>query len=229
MATIMCDCGKEKASLRKKLCDECRINNKREKARKDARIHRAKHGSKVNRGEHCSMCRGVKEHRERGYCLACERIRYLTRSKPDCSKCGKLKDNPRDSYCNDCKNEKARARSLIEGRRYKHPSGLKPTCSNCGRDKEDNYKKDAYCRSCRLLKRKLRKPFMSDEQKFKEASRRLTRLAIKRGVLIKQPCEVCGEVNVDAHHDDYEKPLEIRWLCKNHHREYHNSLKHKGD
>jgi hypothetical protein len=37
------------------------------------------------------------------------------------------------------------------------------------------------------------------------------------------PCEVCKETNVDAHHDDYNKPLDVRWLCKKHHREHHKS------
>ena len=46
--------------------------------------------------------------------------------------------------------------------------------------------------------------------------------AIKRGILIKQPCEMCGATErVDAHHDDYSKPLEIRWLCKTHHKQFH--------
>ena len=35
------------------------------------------------------------------------------------------------------------------------------------------------------------------------------------------PCEVCGELKVEAHHDDYYKPFEVRWLCGHHHREHH--------
>lgn len=46
--------------------------------------------------------------------------------------------------------------------------------------------------------------------------------AIRKGVLTKQPCEVCGtEVRVEAHHPDYTKPLEVKWLCRTHHREEH--------
>lgn len=39
--------------------------------------------------------------------------------------------------------------------------------------------------------------------------------------LERKPCEVCGETKVEAHHDDYLKPLDVRWLCKRHHAEVH--------
>jgi len=40
-------------------------------------------------------------------------------------------------------------------------------------------------------------------------------------VLERQPCEVCGARPAEAHHDDYSRPLEVRWLCKRHHAEHH--------
>ena len=48
--------------------------------------------------------------------------------------------------------------------------------------------------------------------------------AIKTGRLVKMPCEVCGDINVQAHHDDHFKPLEVRWLCFKHHRELHGQV-----
>lgn len=45
--------------------------------------------------------------------------------------------------------------------------------------------------------------------------------AIRDGRLIRKPCEVCGAEKVEAHHDDYNKPLEVRWLCRKHHLEHH--------
>jgi hypothetical protein len=45
--------------------------------------------------------------------------------------------------------------------------------------------------------------------------------AIKGGRLVRGPCEVCGKENTDAHHDDYDKPLEVRWLCPSHHHLLH--------
>jgi hypothetical protein len=49
--------------------------------------------------------------------------------------------------------------------------------------------------------------------------------ALLRGQLVKQPCEVCGateeQSRIDAHHSDYSKPLEVRWLCRAHHVRLH--------
>jgi len=46
--------------------------------------------------------------------------------------------------------------------------------------------------------------------------------AIRDGKLFKQPCEKCGsEDKLHAHHDDYAKPLNIRWLCAAHHSQWH--------
>jgi hypothetical protein len=44
--------------------------------------------------------------------------------------------------------------------------------------------------------------------------------AIRAGKLERQPCEVCG-ANAHAHHEDYAKPLDVRWLCPAHHGEVH--------
>lgn len=41
--------------------------------------------------------------------------------------------------------------------------------------------------------------------------------ALKSGKLAKGLCEVCKSPDVEAHHDDYDKPLDVRWLCKLHH------------
>jgi len=46
--------------------------------------------------------------------------------------------------------------------------------------------------------------------------------AVKEGVLTPGQCEVCGSTKyVDGHHDDYSKPLDVRWLCRLHHKEVH--------
>lgn len=74
------------------------------------------------------------------------------------------------------------------------------------------------------LQRKYRK---DPEQRTKHAVRWLTNRAINSGKLQRLPCEVCGEKKVDAHHDDYSKPLDVRWLCRKHHAEHHTKAEGK--
>lgn len=45
--------------------------------------------------------------------------------------------------------------------------------------------------------------------------------ALRGGKLTAKPCEVCGDASAQAHHDDYSKPLDVRWLCTTHHAEWH--------
>jgi len=45
--------------------------------------------------------------------------------------------------------------------------------------------------------------------------------ALRDGKIEKHPCEVCGTMKVEAHHNDYSKALEVSWLCKKHHQEWH--------
>lgn len=43
-----------------------------------------------------------------------------------------------------------------------------------------------------------------------------------KGILKAAPCEECGsEESIHAHHDDYDQPLSVRWLCALHHRHWH--------
>jgi hypothetical protein len=48
--------------------------------------------------------------------------------------------------------------------------------------------------------------------------------AIKKGTLAKMPCQICGDI-AQAHHDDYSKPLDVRWLCVKHHNEHHVEMR----
>lgn len=45
--------------------------------------------------------------------------------------------------------------------------------------------------------------------------------AIRIGHLHRMPCIVCGNEKSHAHHCDYDKPLEVMWLCSLHHAEWH--------
>ncbi len=60
--------------------------------------------------------------------------------------------------------------------------------------------------------------------KIKKLAQGRVSKAIKSGKLARQPCCICGDPKVEAHHDDYSKPLDVRWLCKKHHDAVHLEL-----
>ena len=56
----------------------------------------------------------------------------------------------------------------------------------------------------------------------KHRARESVKRAKKSGKLIPEPCLVCGNKKVHAHHEDYSKPLDVKWLCAGcHHNEHH--------
>jgi hypothetical protein len=71
-----------------------------------------------------------------------------------------------------------------------------------------------------------RKQYRRDEMAYaKDASRQKLRDAVRAGTVVPKPCERCGETRVHGHHDDYSKPLDVRWLCRKHHDEHHKGNK----
>ena len=49
-----------------------------------------------------------------------------------------------------------------------------------------------------------------------------THQAIKKKILIRQPCEICGIKESFAHHEVYSDYLNVRWLCRSHHLRIHS-------
>lgn len=47
------------------------------------------------------------------------------------------------------------------------------------------------------------------------------RYAILKGRLTRGPCESCGSEKSEAHHPDYNKPLDVTWLCRACHAKEH--------
>lgn len=47
---------------------------------------------------------------------------------------------------------------------------------------------------------------------------------VNRGKVTKGACFVCGTIkDVHGHHENYDEPLSVLWLCKTHHIELHRS------
>jgi hypothetical protein len=61
-------------------------------------------------------------------------------------------------------------------------------------------------------------------EKFPEkiAARSAVARAVQSGKLTRKPCERCGRSKrIQAHHEDYSKPLEVIWLCISCHTKEH--------
>lgn len=56
-------------------------------------------------------------------------------------------------------------------------------------------------------------------------ARSLFARAVRSGKIKRQPCSECGEPKAHGHHDDYSKPLEVRWLCRKHHVAHHKGTR----
>lgn len=68
---------------------------------------------------------------------------------------------------------------------------------------------------------KISDKFMKSDEKTKYSSRSKSRICLKE-----QPCVICGSVKeIERHHFDYSKPLEVVFLCSRHHRTLHTELR----
>jgi DNA-directed RNA polymerase subunit RPC12/RpoP len=103
----------------------------------------------------------------------------------------------------------------MELRKYK--------CPKCGKEYESHYKK-GYCTECKNAYARENRPEYNELRlinKIKGIVRSKAKMAVRYGHIEKKPCEVCGSSKVEMHHDDYNKPLEVKFLCRIHHREAH--------
>lgn len=124
--------------------------------------------------------------------------------------------------CYTCKETKA----LSEF--YPHPQtkdGHLGQCKKCKcaeanerRRNNPNFNRDRDLEKVRAYNAKWRAKY----PKKKLAHNKLT-MAVSRGVIKrKDKCEDCGTKGlIQAHHDDYAKPLDVRWLCTSCHGRWH--------
>lgn len=113
---------------------------------------------------------------------------------------------------------------------YSHPmmgDGLLGKCKACTKkDVRENRKKRLdYYRKYDRVRAKIRGSDQAKKRRIKYPGKYKARTAVSKeirsGLIERLPCEVCGELKVHAHHEDYRKPLEVRWLCMKHHWKEH--------
>ncbi len=63
-----------------------------------------------------------------------------------------------------------------------------------------------------------------NNNKQKRYAHNVLRRAILSGKIKKEPCLICGYKNVHGHHEDYNEPLIVFWLCPKHHKERHKEI-----
>jgi uncharacterized protein (DUF983 family) len=108
--------------------------------------------------------------------------------------------------------------------------GLSAKCKECQRDYDKSRNRDpkrvmareVYQKGIgREVASKAKKSWIVKNPKKRKAQVAVGN-AIRDGKLTRMPCEVCGATyRIHAHHDDYEKWFDVRWLCPLHHKEWH--------
>ena len=140
-----------------------------------------------------------------------------------CKVCGKEKDS-NDFYANDstCKEDRKKA---ARENRAKNKDYYKEYDKN--RFKNDprvkaRHEKYAKSEAGKVARKKSKKKWI-DNNLIKRGAHKIVNNAIRDGKLFKEPCVICGSnENTHAHHDDYAQPLNVRWLCPIHHKEWHD-------
>lgn len=97
---------------------------------------------------------------------------------------------------------------------------LRRKCIYCNNKRMKN---QTVCKECHTkYMREWRKTYkLNKDQKKKDICRSYANTYKQRGKLKIGLCLICGSEKAEMHHEDYEKPLEIIWLCRKCHLEYH--------
>ena len=70
---------------------------------------------------------------------------------------------------------------------------------------------------------------MAETQRLQYEADRAVARAKRRGELVSQPCEVCGNPRSVAHHRwGYAEPLRVAWLCQSHHATEHARMREEA-
>lgn len=91
-------------------------------------------------------------------------------------------------------------------------------CPKCG---DESLRNHAYCRACKNQWARQYIKNLPEAERIKIDARAKLNFQVKRGLITKQPCEICDSTNVQAHHEDYTRPYDVHWLCVSCHSTFH--------
>jgi len=142
------------------------------------------------------------------------------------------KDDGKTKVCKSCSIEKPLSEYFCSGGYY--TPRCKP-CHNewCRMQRNSPEGKSTYAswassdRGKKVISARMKKWRTKNQQK--RAAQTAVSNAIRDGRLIRKACNICGSGDPEAHHADYAKPLEVRWLCKAHHVEEHYAFLPSSD
>jgi hypothetical protein len=95
-------------------------------------------------------------------------------------------------------------------------------CSACHARRDRGMQR--YCKACHAAYMRENRPKHSEltpEQRMKANARSYAHVYRDRGKIDRKPCEKCGSEDSQMHHEDYSRPLEVTWLCRDCHLEHH--------
>ena len=155
-----------------------------------------------------TFAENVRRRQQQGTCQECGGPCSSNGSSPaklcaECAAFAKVLVREGEAWCSDCEAWLPKERFTRESSRR----GVRGTCRNC-----DTARRRAY------------RHRHSARHRVVDRAHKAVRAAVRRGELIRPKfCEDCdgAPARIEAHHEDYSKPLEVDWLCRLCHQKRH--------
>ncbi len=161
---------------------------------------------------------------DRYYCKACNKEIYRKKEKPEyCGNC-REKRYGKKWYLNNKKGVLMRAKQYyVENKEH-----ILPRIRIYQEENKEKIKKKQRerprtekTRRLNIINRKIhnkRHPVRCKARNWASRQRKI-------GNIIRKPCVICGNIKTDAHHENYNFPFWILWICTYHHIWYHSMRK----
>lgn len=85
------------------------------------------------------------------------------------------------------------------------------------------------CKTCDSAREKARPHRTGNSEPKRKMAREKLRYAVRSGQVVRWPCcavpECSSDKKPESHHPNYDAPLSVVWLCKEHHLQVHNETR----